>query len=350
MEDTLAPETSISAPAENAAPAISEATPPTGPVDRREVLREEFKKAADPQQQQPNNRGKHAPFQPRQQGKFVPGAPQFPVPQRPEMPKSLKLELKQHWESAHPELAADIVRREADYEKGIAQYKTEAQQAKEVLQEFEPYQWILKNEGATPKTAIGPLLQTAAIFRTGSPAQKAQSIVGIMRQFAIPMEHVQQMLSGNMQQPQADPVSQIAQRVQQMEQSWAQQQQATAQQAEQRSLTVIQKFATEHPHFDALQDRILSLLQAPQILGDISAMTEAEKLQVAYDTAIRLDPALSAQALAPQQAAHQAMQGVNKAKSAAIQVTGAPGSAVTGSANKITDRRELIRQNLQAMR
>lgn len=348
MEETVvAPDTSTVAPVENVGQTPADAIATTAaPLDRREVLREEFKKAQDPTQQ--TNRGKHAVFQPRQpEGKFAPGQPQFPTPSRPDMPKSLKLELKQHWDTAHPDLAADIVRREQDIDKGVTEWKGRVAQADELLNEFQPYMWILKNEGATPKSAIGPLLQTAAIFRTGSPVQKAQSVVQIMRQFSIPMEHLQQVLGGTMQQHPQDPqYSQLAQTVQQIQQSLADQQQHVQQQTEARALTAIQKFAAENPHYEAVEGRMLQLLQSPQILGDTSAMSEAEKLKLAYETAIRLDPALSAQVVAPQQANAQA---VRNAKAASVQVKGAPGSSVTAANTKTTDRRELIRQNLRAM-
>jgi len=75
---------------------------PSEPQSRADTIREALTKT-------PTNRGKHAASQPREGGKF---APKFPTaetqaPQmaaRAEMPKSLRLELKEHWEKAPAEL------------------------------------------------------------------------------------------------------------------------------------------------------------------------------------------------------------------------------------------------------
>lgn len=58
-------------------------------------------------------------------------------------------------------------------------------------------------------------------------------------------------------------------------------------QGEKQALAIIQQFSAEHSDFDALQDRILELLQTPGILGDTSSMSQRQKLQVAYDFAVK---------------------------------------------------------------
>ena len=90
---------------------------PSEPLSRADTIREALAKT-------PTNRGKHAATQPRESGKF---APKFPTPpssepiepkaeaaQAPDMPKSLKLEMKTYWEKAPAELRQAIAQREAD--------------------------------------------------------------------------------------------------------------------------------------------------------------------------------------------------------------------------------------------
>lgn len=313
------------------------------PVDRREVIR------AAMNGEKPTNRGKHAQYQPRETGKFA-GPPTFPTPEPPQMPKSLKRELQKHWEMSPVELRQAIHQREVDFEKGITQYKTQAQQAAEILDEFKPYEWILRNENTTAKAAISSLLQTAAILRTGTPAQKAQAAAVTMQQYGIPLDAVQALLSGapslNQQQPQVlNPhYDQLAQQVQQLQQYVSQSQQQQQQALESRAMSAIEQFAADpnNHHFEAVQDRMLTLLQAPGVLGDLSNMTEREKLQAAYDTAVRLDPNLFAQ----QQAR---IQQVRNAKSAAVSVAGAPGSSAAPVA-QTNDRRAVIANALRAVR
>lgn len=335
----------------------SAATPPPAepqpsaeaPVDRREVIR------AAMNGEKPTNRGKHAQFQPRNTGKFS-GPPKFPTPEPPQMPKSLKRELQEHWEMTPLELRQAVHQREVDFEKGISQYKTQAQQAAEILDEFKPYEWILRNENTTPKAAISELLKTAAILRTGTPAQKAQAAAFTMQQYGVPLDAVQALMGGvpsPVNQPQSlnPQYNQLAQQVQQLTQYITTTQQQQQQALENRAMSVIEQFASDpnNQHFDAVQDRMLTLLQTPGILGNLDNMTEREKLQVAYDTAVRLDPVLSAQVLAQQQAKIQARQQVNNAKSAAVMVNGAPGASFNAAVQP-NDRRAVIANAIRSLR
>lgn len=349
----VAPDTTNEAPAPVVAPDAPVVAPapvdsaaPVVPETRHDTLRRALNT--------PNNRGKHAAFQPREAGKFA-GAPIRPAeqnqaPTRAPMIKSLRRELEPHWNTAHPELVNAFVEREAAFEKGATEWKTKAQQADSVLAAFQPYEQMLRNEGATPQSAIGPLLQTAAILRTGTPAQKAQSVAQVMQQYGIPLEHIAHMF-GQAQTPVMDPhYNQLAQQVQQLTQA----QQYAQQSQQQRALSVIEQFAKDpaNAHFAALQPKMLALLQTPDILGpDIHMMSEREKLDLAYKTAIRLDPQLSAQVAAQQQAAAtgkaQAQAAVSAAKRAAVSVTGAPGASVSPAVDP-NNRRATIANALRA--
>ena len=303
------------------------------PLSRAEVIREALKKDTK---------------EPR-----VEKAPKFPTPERqdkpqaPDMPKSLKLEMKAHWEKAPPELRQAIAQREADFERGINNYKSRDAEAKQITDLFQPYEWMLRNENATPATAIAPLLQTAALLRTGTPQQKSQAVAQMIQQFQIPLDQVASHFNGQ-PQPQDNHYNQLAQQVQQLTQHITQSQYEAQKQNESRALSVIQQFAADpaNAHFEAVQDRMLTLLQAPHILGDTGLMSEREKLQLAYDTAIRLDPAISQQMFAQQQQNLQAQNQTQRAKAAAVQIKGAPSAGLTTALNQ-TDRRAVIANALR---
>ena len=352
----IQPEHSISPPEVAPAPAVSPAEPTQQPPSRHDTLRAAFANQGE--------RGKHAAFQPREAGRFAPGPPTFPTPERPVMPASLRRELQPHWEKASPYISAELLtainQRDSDYEKGLgmmAQYRTQAAEADDVLGLFKPYEWILKSENATPKAAISALLQTAVVLRTGTPAQKAQSVAQAMRDYNIPLEVVHSLLNGQQVSPQSAPpaesqaYNQLAQQVQELTQHFTRSQQQQQQQLENKALAVIQKFASEpaNLHFEKVQDRMLMLLESPDFLGDISAMSEREKLQLAYDTAIRLDPVISAQVLAHQQAKSQAKNSVASSRSAAVQVNGSPGSGASVAIDP-NDRRAVIANALRQSR
>ena len=356
-ETTVTTDTPVSVPV--TAPPASDAAPspsapdagaidPRDPRPRHDIIRDALNKPT-------NNRGRHAAYQPREAGKFAPGTPQVPAQPDPlALPKSLKRELEGHWKQSPAELRQAIIQREADFDKGAASWKTRTEQADAILQQFQPYEWILRNENTTPQAAIGPLLLTAAILRTGTPQQKAQSVAQVMHQYGIPLEHIAAMFGhGQQQNAILDPqYNHLAQQVQHLTQA----QQMQEQQLTQRAMTVIEQFAADpaNQHFVTLQDKMLALLQTPHLLGkDVHLMSEREKLKLAYDTALRLDPQLSAQAAAKQQAEAQrlargkAQGAANVAKAAAVQVNGAPGSASAPAVNA-NDRRSIIANALRA--
>ena len=314
------------------------------PQSRADTIREALSK-------NPTNRGKHAASQPRESGKFAPKEPKFPTsdaPTRAEMPKSLRLELKDHWEKAPPELQQAIAQREADFERGINTYKSRDAEAKAITELFQPYEWMLRNENATPATAIGPLLQTAALLRTGTPQQKSQAVAQMIQQFQIPLDQVASYFGGEQPQPQDNQYNQLAQQVQQLTAHITQSQYQAQKQNESRALSVIQQFASDpaNVHFEAVSERMLQLLQAPQVLGDTSQMSEREKLQLAYDTAVRLDPTTAQQIYAQQQQSMQAANQVQRAKTAAVQVRGAPSASPSFVTNQ-SDRRAVIANALR---
>ena len=327
-----------------------EAPAPAEPQSRADTIREALAKTSS----DPANQSK--PSQPREKGKFAPKfptsesqAPNTPEKPRVDMPKSLRLELKDHWEKAPQELQQAFAQRDADYEKGISQYKTRDAEARAITEQFAPYEWILRNEGTTPAQAIAPLLQTAALLRTGTPAQKSQAVAHMIQQFQIPIDQVSAHLGGTAPIQQDSHYNDLAQQVQQLTQHITQQQYQAQKSNENRALSVIQQFAGDpaNMHFEAVSDRMLQLLQAPQVLGDTSQMTEREKLQLAYDTAVRLDPQLAQSLYAQQQQQSQAQAQVQKARTAAVSVRGAPG----GSANPVinqTDRRAVIANALRS--
>ena len=334
--EVVAPDTIDPTPPEPEIKAEPVAEPKSEPLSRSDVIREALKKDA----KEPREAKAERP-------KFPTPDSKQPAIQAPDMPKSLKVEMKTHWEKAPPELRQAIAQREADFERGINTYKSRDAEAKAITELFQPYEWMLRNENATPATAIAPLLQTAALLRTGTPQQKSQAVAQMISQFQIPLDQVAAHFGG--QPPTQDNhYNQLAQQVQQLTQHITQSQYEAQKQNESRALSVIQQFAADpaNAHFEAVQDRMLSLLQAPHVLGDTGNMSEREKLQLAYETAIRLDPAISQQMFAQQQQTLQAQSQAQRAKAAAVQIKGAPSAGLTTALNQ-TDRRAVIANALR---
>jgi hypothetical protein len=317
------------------------------PANRRDVIKQAME----------SRRGLHAANQHREKGRFAesPLHPQLPgaaaAIERAAMPKSLKREYQKHWNNAPAELTQAIAQRDADYEKGINMFRDRADEAGKVLEQFRPYEWLLKNENTTPEAAIGPLLQTAALLRTGSAAQKAHAVAQMIQQFGIPLDAVYGMLNPNTrQQPnnsaqqQSAHYDQLSEQINQIQQNMQQREAYEQESRQQKSLTVIEEFSKSAPHFDAVQDRMVLLLKQSELLGDITGLTERDKLQRAYDTAVRMDSTIHSQAMAQQQAS---LSAVKQARTAAVSVKGAPASMVSNGTVSPNDRRAVIANALR---
>lgn len=335
------PETPAASPSTPAAePALTPAEPAAPEKPDPQDLRAVVQHAVN----NPSNRGKHAQHQPRVDGKFA-GPPKLPSASaqppavaattvRPAMPKGFKAEMQTHWDKVPAEffpLLESMTQRDTDFNKGMEMFKPAKAQLEDLLSVFKPYEQMMAAEGATPKAAIQNLLQTAAIFRTGSPAQKTQAVAAIMRQFNVSPEDLQSVLSGTAPtQPQAlDPQS-VNQLVTQ-----AVQQQLTAHQQQQRAeraVSEIQAFAGNpaNKHFEAVAEDMEMILSSPSFHQRHNGVPESEKLKLAYDLACRTNPEVfkaiqaeqQAQELAQRQA--QAAAEVTQARQAAVQVKGAP--------------------------
>jgi hypothetical protein len=250
--DAAAQPTSPAQDTSQPAAAPSKDEPRADPKDRHATLREAMIakgviKPRDENEQRILDRARDP-----KSGQFVrgqgPQAKPVPAPQAQTqaqqiaaLPRSLKKELEAHWKAAHPELQKAYMQRDADYDRGIAQYRTQAEQAQALLSEFKPYEQIMRMTGGTPQTALRSILPTMAVLYTGSPQEKAFVMARALQQYGIPLEHIQQVMQGGVngvQAPAMDPAYQaLAQQVQSLTQAWQGQQQRCSSSAHSRPTT-----------------------------------------------------------------------------------------------------------------
>jgi gas vesicle protein len=225
-------------------------------------------------------------------------------------------------ESLTPEeikiLREEAERREGDWHKGVAEFKTHAERARTYDQVIAPYQNHLKSLGVDAPTAINALLNAEMKLRTGDPASKAQYFAQLAKEYGIDLGAVQA-------QPQADPQTQYLmdqlQGLQRQQQMWQNQIQA---QEQQRVNEEIDSFKTQAPHLDAVREDMADLLETGK----------AKTLQEAYEMAIWMRPdtrqtLVEQQRIEAQQKALAESQ-AQRAKTAAVSVKGSsPASAGT---------------------
>lgn len=257
------------------------------------------------------------------------------VPQK-RPPSSWKKETQAEWDKLPPHVQEDVLRREADFHRGIEQYKAYAQRAQAYEQALAPYQQTLQELGVPAEQAIGALFKADQILRTSAPHEKAAYFAQLAREYGVPLEEIQQP-------PQVDPAyQQLLNEVRQLRQTEAQREQYRIQQEQAQLNSQIAQFAEGKEHFDAVRNDMSILLESNR--PEFEGKTPQEVLDIAYDMAIWARPdlrtsLLEQQVKAAEEKARAEAQRL-KAKTAAVSVKGS--SPVSGTSATPTDLRALL--------
>lgn len=243
-----------------------------------------------------------------------------------------------------PEVARkEIVKREADYSRGIQAHAEKAKVADTLMREIQPYEAMLRSEGSTPDRAIASLLRSAYVLRTASPQQKTELIMQIAQQYGADLS----LFQGQRQPAEGQQdLSQVQQMVQQLVaphlqriQSW-EQQQTQAQQAQ--SMQMEQDIQSQIEAFQHAtnEDGSPKHLYYENVRGAMSALIgnkQAASLEQAYDMACWANPEVRAALLADQQRAaeaqrlEEAKRKATGARNASFGVTGQGGVGISGA-------------------
>lgn len=222
----------------------------------------------------------------------------------PPPPNSWRKEVAAQWNALPPEVRAEVERREADFHKGIEQYKEAAAFGQAARQIIAPYEATIRSLGMTPDRAVGELLAADHRLRYGQPAEKLAYFSQLAQHYGIDLNQVTQ------QEPAAPLDPQVATLQQQVQAlgAYLQQQQMMGQQQERASLdSEIQRFAADpaHGHFETVRNDMAALIQAGL----------ASTLEEAYERAVYANPATRT-AMLEQQAKAQREEAAKKAQAA----------------------------------
>lgn len=226
-----------------------------------------------------------------------PAAPADPAPVADPIsaaPNTWKKEVADQWAALPPAVQAEVNRREADFHKGIEQYRAAATFAQSMEKTIAPYMATMQSLKVTPEAAINELLAFDHQLRYGSQQQKQQLFSQLAQTFGIDTGNLQPF-----EAPQVDPnVAALQHQVNQLNGFIQNQQQTAQQQAEAQLNSEISAFAADpsHSHFEVVRPHMAALLQAGL----------AQNMQDAYEQAVNANPATRAAVLAEQQAAQRA--------------------------------------------
>lgn len=218
-------------------------------------------------------------------------------------PNTWRKEVAQHWGKLPPEVRAEVERREADFHRGIEQYKEAAaigQRAREIVA---PYEATMRSLGLSPERALSELMAADHRLRFGQPDEKLAYFNQLARAYNIDLGQVAQY-----QPAPVDPqVMALQQQVQQLG-GYLQQQQILGQQQERAALdSEIARFAADpaHGHFETVRQAMAGLIQAGL----------ASNLEEAYERAVYAHPQ-TRQAVLEQQLKAQREEAAKKAQAA----------------------------------
>lgn len=263
----------------------------------------------------------------------------------PKPPAALKGDLKAKWAELPPEVRNEFIRLEQTQAKGVQKIAEDANYGRSLKQVIQPYEAMLRAEGASPEKAVASLLNTAYQLRSASPAQKQVLFSNLARQYGV---DVKGLAEG---QPQIDPnISRLDQRLSQFEQQQMQQQHAQQQAQEGALMSGIEAFAhsPENEHFDSVQDAVVRLVQPFGPGEAITPEAVQERLRKAYDQACWAVPEIRQQILNKQRAKEEADRkaatkaDVRKKKVAGSSLKGGTAKSSAGKISSDMSLREMI--------
>lgn len=228
-------------------------------------------------------------------------------------PSSWKKDVSEKWADLPAEVKAEINRREADYHKGIEQYKHQYEAMQPVANVIQQNQDLMQAAGVNPEVAISHLMNAHRVLTYGSQEQKQQAIAQIARDSGIDLSKVVP----------AAPIDPQVQQLMAQNRQLQQFQQQTIAQQQNAVQSQIQAFAQqpEHEHFEAVKSDMAIMLQNGM----------AQDLKEAYDKAVWARPDLRQSLVQKQRteaetrATMQAQK--QRAKSAAVGVKGSSPSS-----------------------
>lgn len=264
------------------------------------------------------------------------------APKVEDAPQSLSPAAKAKWAALDPDLRQEWSKREADIHKMMTSGDGELQMGRKLKEVITPYMAVIQSAGFTPETAIQGLLNTDYKLRSSSPAEKAQMVQTIIKQYGVDMSLAQDMQQQEGQDPTIAALQQQIAQLQQMANPEAIYQKFTEKSESEKINTEVRAFASDpaNKYYEQVKPLMAALLGS----GTSQSMKEA------YDAACKAHPTVSSMLEAEKSVSLKAKQAEEIAgkRKAAASVTGSPGATIPNSGAPNRSLREEIAANLRA--
>jgi hypothetical protein len=266
-------------------------------------------------------------------------------------PNSWKGDAKGLWQSLPLRARQEVIRRERDTSNAIREASESRQRVEQITAVFEPHmQRIQSMHGGNALQAVSGLLNVERTLAGGTSMEKAQLVAHMIKHFGVDIPSLDSMLSGGEVPQEKQQFSQLEQilnqRLAPVMTFLERQQMAERQRSEQVQQQAVQTIESmvdnpQYPYFDVVREEMADLIEFNARKGiDLS-------LQDAYAKAVRMNDN-TFQSSSVRESTHSATgaalaahQQAQRAKGAAVSVSGAP-SGVGGSVGNPNDLRGTI--------
>lgn len=309
-------------------PVAASSEPAADPVASQDLNALAEEKPADNELLQQQERDEQGKFK-KPEGVQA-GPKSAPRQQGERAPASWRPDIREHWGSLPEPVRAEIQRRETEVARTLQETAEARKTAEAVMKTIEPYQAFIKAENSNPLQAIDNLMGTAARLRTGTAPELAQLVAGIVNQFGTGrfgngfIEMLDSALAGQTprQDPQQVAIEQVLnQRLAPMQSMLTQFQQAQLQQqqqATQAAQTEVSTFLERAEFGEDVREDMADIIEAAQRRGQNITLQDAYKKACLMNDNVR--SVISQRAKA--RGAQQTTSAAQKARSAAVQVSG----------------------------
>jgi len=247
-------------------------------------------------------------------------------------PASWHPETREHWAALPEAVRTEVARREREVQTTLKETAEARKYAEQIERTIAPYQMFIKAENSNPLQAIDNLMSTAARLRTGSSQDIAQLVSGLVKQFGVGrfgqsfIEQLDSALVGEiprvdaqqqqLQQAMQQQLAPIQQFMNQHQNAQAQAQQKVTRQAENEVLDFMEKaeFAED------VREDMADLMEMAQRRGRDLSLGDAYRQACAGNERVR-SVLVGRQ---KSQGAQKLTGAAQRAKSAAVSVSGAP--------------------------
>ena len=318
------------APVEAAAPAEA---PAASDAPAGQDLNAMAEGQTDPQSQEQHQpeRDENGRFKAKAEDGIQPGPKSGPKQPGERAPASWRPDVREHWGQLPEPVRAEIHRREVEVQRTLQESAEARKNYDAVMRTVAPYEAFIRAEGSNPIQAIDNLMATAAKLRTGTAPELASMVAGIVNQFGVGrfgngfIQALDAALAG--QAPVVDPQTAAVEQVlnqklapmQQMLTQFQQAQLAQQQRVAQEAQSEVERFLDQAEFGNDVREDMADLMETAARRGQNLSLADAYKKACLMND--RVLGVLRARKQA--QGAQQQTQAAQKARAAAVSVSGA---------------------------